>query len=90
MRLRARQRALGRARKVVEKLTDLYLTMKHIRRFDVVIVPGTGILDDFGERPYGMPWDILRWCIGARLLGAKIAFVSIGAGPTDTGSAAGS
>lgn len=72
---------LGRVRKVIEKLADLYLTMKHIRRFDVVIVPGTGILDDFGERPYGMPWDILRWCVGARLLGAKIAFVSIGAGP---------
>ena len=72
---------LGRARKVVEKLTDLYFTMKYIRRFDVVIVPGTGILDDFGERPYGMPWDIFRWCVGARLLGAKIAFVSIGAGP---------
>jgi polysaccharide pyruvyl transferase WcaK-like protein len=72
---------LRRARKVVDKLSDLYLTMKEIRRFDVVIVPGTGILDDFGERPYGMPWDIFRWCVGARLLGAKIALVSIGAGP---------
>jgi polysaccharide pyruvyl transferase WcaK-like protein len=71
----------GRAHKVIAKLADLYRTVKHIRGFDVVIVPGTGILDDFGERPYGMPWDIFRWCVGARLLGAKIAFVSIGAGP---------
>jgi polysaccharide pyruvyl transferase WcaK-like protein len=72
---------LGRARKAIAKLLDLYRTVKRIRRFDVVIIPGTGILDDFGERPYGMPWDILRWCLGARLFGAKIAFVSIGAGP---------
>jgi polysaccharide pyruvyl transferase WcaK-like protein len=72
---------LGRARKVLHKIEDLFLTIWHIRKFDVVIVPGTGILDDFGERPYGMPWDILRWCFGARLMGARVAFVSIGAGP---------
>jgi polysaccharide pyruvyl transferase WcaK-like protein len=46
-----------------------------------MIVPGTGILDDFGERPHGMPWEIFRWFLGARLLGVKTAFVSIGAGP---------
>jgi polysaccharide pyruvyl transferase WcaK-like protein len=68
-------------RKGLSKLQDLLLTIRHVRKFDVVIVPGTGILDDFGERPYGMPWDILRWCLGARLSGAKIALVSIGAGP---------
>lgn len=71
----------GRARKALGKLADIFRTIRDVRRFDVVIVPGTGILDDFGERPYGMPWDILRWCAGARLAGAKVALVSIGAGP---------
>ena len=71
----------SRLRKLGAKLEDLYATLKHLRGTDLVIVPGTGILDDFGERLYGMPWDILRWCLGARLLGAKLAFVSIGAGP---------
>jgi polysaccharide pyruvyl transferase WcaK-like protein len=46
-----------------------------------MILPGTGILDDFGERPAGMPYDILKWCLAARLAGTRIAFVSIGAGP---------
>lgn len=46
-----------------------------------MIFPGTGILDDFGERPAGMPYDILKWCLAARLAGTRIAFVSIGAGP---------
>jgi polysaccharide pyruvyl transferase WcaK-like protein len=28
-----------------------------------------------------MPYSLLKWCLAARLLGARIAFVSIGAGP---------
>jgi polysaccharide pyruvyl transferase WcaK-like protein len=72
---------IGRGRKLLQKLHDLVLTIKHMREFDVMIVPGTGILDDFGERPHGMPLEILRWFLGARLLGVKTALVSIGAGP---------
>ncbi len=49
-----------------------------------MIVPGTGILDDFGERPWGMPFNIFRWCLAARIVGTKIALVSIGAGPIGT------
>jgi polysaccharide pyruvyl transferase WcaK-like protein len=71
--------------KLPGKLVDLVQTLRYIRRTDVMIVPGTGILDDFGERPYGMPFDIFRWCLAARLVGARIAFVSIGAGPIDNG-----
>ena len=48
---------------------------------DVVIVPGTGILDDYRDRPRGWPFMLLRWCLAARLWGARLAFVSIGAGP---------
>jgi polysaccharide pyruvyl transferase WcaK-like protein len=67
--------------KIPGKMVDLAQTLRNIRNADLVIVPGTGILDDFGERPYGMPLDIFRWCLGARMVGAKIALVSIGAGP---------
>ena len=71
----------GRARKIVEKLYDVISTIRYARKFDLVLIPGTGILDDFGDRPKGMPWNILRWCLASRLLGAKVAFVCIGAGP---------
>jgi polysaccharide pyruvyl transferase WcaK-like protein len=67
--------------KIPGKLVDLAQTFRHIRKADVMIVPGTGILDDFGERPYGMPLDVFRWCLAARMAGTRIAFVSIGAGP---------
>jgi polysaccharide pyruvyl transferase WcaK-like protein len=53
-----------------------------VRKADVIIVPGTGILDDFGERPLnGMPATLFIWSILARLCGTKFAFVSVGAGP---------
>ncbi|KQT04765.1 hypothetical protein ASG68_28170 [Rhizobium sp. Leaf453] len=48
---------------------------------DVLIIPGTGILDDFQEHPFGWPFVVFRWCIATRLRKARVAFVSIGAGP---------
>ncbi|MFD1981395.1 polysaccharide pyruvyl transferase family protein [Mesorhizobium newzealandense] len=67
--------------KIPGKLADFARAFSHVRKADVMIFPGTGILDDFGERPAGMPYDILKWCLAARLAGTRIAFVSIGAGP---------
>lgn len=49
--------------------------------FDLMIVPGTGILDDFQEKAFGWPFVVFCWCILARLCRMEIAFVSIGAGP---------
>ena len=48
---------------------------------DLIIVPGTGILDDFNEDPFGWPFAVMRWSLAAKLGGARMAFVSIGAGP---------
>lgn len=55
--------------------------VRHLRRLDAIIVPGTGILDDFGTGPFGMPFALFTWCIAARVCGTRIGFVSIGAGP---------
>jgi polysaccharide pyruvyl transferase WcaK-like protein len=46
-----------------------------------LIIPGTGILDDFQAGPLGMPLALFGWCLAARLCGTRIAFVSVGAGP---------
>lgn len=67
----------------LDKIRDFARAFREIRRADVMIVPGTGILDDFGEPPQGMPLDIFMWCIAARLWGTKVAFASVGAGPID-------
>ena len=54
---------------------------RHIRRADVMVIPGTGILDDFCETPSGMPLHLFVWCLAARAAGVRLALVSIGAGP---------
>jgi polysaccharide pyruvyl transferase WcaK-like protein len=67
--------------KIPGKLFDFAQALNVIRTADVMIIPGTGILDDFGERLLGMPFDIFNWCLAARIVGTRLAFVSIGAGP---------
>jgi polysaccharide pyruvyl transferase WcaK-like protein len=51
------------------------------RTFTHVIVPGTGILDDFGASPFGDPLTLLMWCLAAKLTKTRVYFVSVGAGP---------
>lgn len=50
---------------------------------DAVIVPGTGILDDFGTAPHQAPYDAFRWSTAARIVRCPWIMVSIGAGPID-------
>ena len=65
------------ARKLLQGLHAFRAT----RGVDALIMPGTGILDDFGEPFWGAPTSLLGWCLAARLRGAKVAFVCVGAGP---------
>ncbi|MEZ4867879.1 MAG: polysaccharide pyruvyl transferase family protein [Caldilineaceae bacterium] len=58
-----------------------YRMLSYLRQVDQMIIPGTGILDDFGVHPLQMPYDLFRWVLGARLSGVKVYFASIGAGP---------
>lgn len=76
------QRILDRALLgLVTKLVGWQQALAETRKLDVLLVPGTGILDDYGTGPGGMPYGLFRWCVAARLNGVRIAFVSIGAGP---------
>lgn len=63
------------------RLASLWAAFYGTRGLDVMMVPGTGILDDFHDSPFGWPYVLFRWCLAARLAGADVAFVSIGAGP---------
>ncbi|WP_157937714.1 polysaccharide pyruvyl transferase family protein [Oceaniglobus roseus] len=69
------------ALRMPQRLRGLRAALAACRGVDAVIVPGTGILDDFNDRAMGWPFVLLRWCLAARLSGARLAFVSIGAGP---------
>jgi polysaccharide pyruvyl transferase WcaK-like protein len=56
-------------------------TIRQVRQFDLLIIPGTGILDDYRTGPWGIPYVLFRWCLSAKLSGTEVWFVSIGAGP---------
>lgn len=65
----------------LRKLLQGHYAFRTARKLDVMVVPGTGILDDFGDTSFGMPIALFTWCLAARLSGTRIAFVSVGAGP---------
>jgi polysaccharide pyruvyl transferase WcaK-like protein len=53
---------------------------------EVLIVSGTGLLTDaFGQISWG-PYALFRWSLVARMRGARLLFVSVGAGPLYTRS----
>jgi len=74
-------RAALRLRKAAGKAILWLHAMQHLKRIRVLIVPGTGILDDFGAWPLSWPLDLVSWFVLARLMGVKVILVSIGAGP---------
>src|SRR4051812_8449157 len=52
--------------------------LQHTR---MLVMTGTGMLCDFGIRPFDLHYEILKWSILAKARGAKLLFVSVGAGP---------
>lgn len=64
-----------------QRFLNLAEAFRKVRGLDWMIVPGTGILDDFRDTPFGWPFVLWRWCAAARLNGVDVAFANIGAGP---------
>ncbi|MEU3959437.1 polysaccharide pyruvyl transferase family protein [Streptomyces buecherae] len=78
---RTASRAGAVAAKGVGKLVDAARTAGWVRRHDVVIVPGTGVLETtLPLRPWGFPYSLFLLCAAGRLLGTRVALVSVGAG----------
>src|SRR5712691_6471544 len=63
------------------ELLDWMRAFKSLRGFDMLVVPGTGLLTDFSSNPLGGPYQLLKWSIIATLCRCKLLFVSVGAGP---------
>ncbi|OXM53935.1 polysaccharide pyruvyl transferase family protein [Amycolatopsis alba] len=62
------------------KLVDAFRTAAWVRRHDVVIVPGMGVLEStLPLRPWGFPYALLLLSASGRLVGTKVALVSVGA-----------
>ncbi|MFD7534677.1 polysaccharide pyruvyl transferase family protein [Streptomyces sp. NPDC059819] len=70
------------AAKGVGKLLDAVRTAAWVRRHDVVIVPGMGVLEaTLPLRPWGFPYALFLLCAAGRLFGTRVALVGVGAAP---------
>ena len=80
---RFEQRASGVtaiALKILGKGIDAIRTASWVRRHDVVIVPGMGVLETtLPLRPWVTPYEMFLLCTSGRLFGTKVALVSVGA-----------
>ncbi|WP_030677419.1 polysaccharide pyruvyl transferase family protein [Streptomyces sp. NRRL B-1347] len=83
---RGEYRTASRAGAVVAKglgkFVDVFRTAAWVRRHDVVIVPGMGVLEaTLPLRPWGFPYSLFLLCASGRLFGTRIALVGVGAAP---------
>ncbi|MBO1415301.1 polysaccharide pyruvyl transferase family protein [Streptomyces sp. FH025] len=77
---RTASRAGAIAGKGLGKLVDAVRTAAWVRRHDVVIVPGMGVLEaTLPLRPWGFPYALFLLCASGRLFGTRVALVSVGA-----------
>ncbi|MBN6040461.1 polysaccharide pyruvyl transferase family protein [Amycolatopsis sp. 195334CR] len=66
--------------KALGKVVDIGRTAAWVRRQDLVIVPGMGVLEStLPLRPWGFPYSLLLLSASGRLVGTKVALVSVGA-----------
>ncbi|CAL9336752.1 polysaccharide pyruvyl transferase family protein [Streptomyces sp. enrichment culture] len=79
---RTASRAGAIAGKGLGKLVDAVRTAAWVRRHDVVIVPGMGVLEaTLPLRPWGFPYALFLLCASGRLCGTRVALVGVGAAP---------
>ncbi|KUL37139.1 polysaccharide pyruvyl transferase family protein [Streptomyces regalis] len=79
---RTASRAGAIAGKGLGKLVDVFRTAAWVRRHDVVIVPGMGVLEaTLPLRPWGFPYALFLLCASGRLFGTRVALAGVGAAP---------
>jgi polysaccharide pyruvyl transferase WcaK-like protein len=76
MRLPERLRWL---RRPAWELGDWLRVMRMMRTIDMLVMTGTGMITDTNEGMMGMPYQMFKWVVAARLARSKVKFVSVGA-----------
>lgn len=67
--------------RIPQELAHWYRMLRVMARSDVLLVPGTGIVTDGSCGSFGWPYDMFKLTVLARLLGRRVIFLSVGAGP---------
>lgn len=79
--LRAGQNVIEFRHTLKQEVVFLRAASTRLETVDLLMITGSNqFLDNFGG-PWGFPYTLLKWTWLAKRSGAKVAFVSIGAGP---------
>jgi polysaccharide pyruvyl transferase WcaK-like protein len=73
------------ARTVAGELLCVARARRMLRRVDLLLIGGGGQLSDHFGGVWGFPFLLLKWCFLAKASRKKIAFISVGAGPLNSG-----
>jgi polysaccharide pyruvyl transferase WcaK-like protein len=66
---------------IPSELCQWIKSLMRLKRTDVLIIPGTGLLTDaYGLSGWG-PYNLFKWSLMAKSCRCKLLFVSVGAGP---------
>jgi len=66
---------------VVQELGFITASYRRMKRVDLLIVAGSHQLNDFVGGAWAFPYTLLKWALLARIAGAQVALLSVGAGP---------
>jgi polysaccharide pyruvyl transferase WcaK-like protein len=69
------------ARRAATELREWVHALRVARKLDMIIMTGTGMLTDDAEGPFGLPYDMFKWALAAKVWGGKLSFVSVGVEP---------
>ena len=79
--IRAKSAVVG----IFQEVGQYANAFKALESAEMLIVPGTGLLNDtWGLFSWG-PYNLFKWSLAARLRGCRLLFLSVGAGPIYTG-----
>jgi polysaccharide pyruvyl transferase WcaK-like protein len=79
--LRGAVRVAESLRRLPAEAHFLARSYRSLRRIDRLLIAGGGQIGDYFGGPWGYPISLFRWCLLARLAGARVVFVSVGVEP---------
>lgn len=74
------RKVLSVIKKPVTELVFLLNNFRLLRTIDLLVMPGSGQLNEEWGGAWKYPFALFKWCLLAHLAGCKIAFLSIGSG----------
>ncbi|HTP67887.1 MAG TPA: polysaccharide pyruvyl transferase family protein [Dongiaceae bacterium] len=75
---------LQNVRAALEEIAFLVRSSKNLRGVDLLLIAGSGQLTDASGGAWAYPYTFFKWFLLSRLVGTKLAFVSIGTGWIDS------